>query len=79
MPKTSYRQVSTPVYVLKASKAYKERNRDKVNDYSKQYYDKNKEEILEKKRQDYRKKKIQNQMNFTNLETQFPVNRPMFV
>ena len=77
----------TPVSVLKAVKAYQVRNKEKIASNDKirnaKYYEENKKEILEKKKKYYKKKKAeaenQNDMNFVNLETQFPVNRPMFV
>jgi hypothetical protein len=75
----------TPVNVLKAVKAYQVRNKDKIAEKDKvrhaKYYDENKKEILEKKRQYYQKKKAENQndMNFVNVETKFPINSIMFV
>jgi len=75
----------TSMNVLKAVKAYQNRNKDKITESNKvnsaKYYDLNRETILEKKKKYYKKKKAEaeNSMNFVNLETQFPVNRPMFV
>jgi hypothetical protein len=73
----------TSMNVLKAVKTYQSKNKDKIKESNKvnsaKYYDLNRETILEKKKNYYKKKKAENEMNFVNLETQFPVNRPMFV
>ena len=67
------------------AKAYQVRNKEKIAEKDKvrhsKYYDENRKEILEKKKEYYKRKKAQNQndMNFTNLETQFKHNTPLFV
>lgn len=48
----------TPVYVLKAQKAYRERHAEKIAEKAKAKYEMNKESINEKARQTRAEKKV---------------------